>query len=90
MAIDYANISPSAGASLARTSSGPAEAAKANAENKRRYRFILRICEDSNLGFQPVIFEILGGWDDEIVTLLSNLCQEGDRVSGDICRCASL
>ena len=66
-------------ASRLRASNGPVEVAKAYAENKRRDRFILWVCEDSNLGFQPVVFETLGGWDDEAVLSLSNFCREGYR-----------
>ena len=56
--------------------------AKAYEETKRRDRSTLRVCEESDLIFQPVVFETLGGCDVETAALLSNLYQEIDRVSG--------
>ena len=80
LALDCAVVSPFTISALVRATEEPAATAKAYAEHKRRAQDTARQCVTQNIGFQPIIFEILGGYDPEMASFLNGLCQDRDGV----------
>ena len=80
LALDCAVVSPFAISAPARATEEPAATAKAYAEHKRRAQDTARQCATQNIGFQPIIFEMLGGCDLETASFLNGLCQDHDGV----------
>ena len=76
-------ITPSFNSLVTSIGRGVAEigaAARFYAEKKRQDRGTQEACQAQQIGFEPIVFETMGGCEFEAHQLLKSLCQECDKV----------
>ena len=58
--------------------------AKIQIENKRRDHQMIMRYQESKMGFEPLVFEIVGDLDPEVDRILSSLYRAGQESYGEI------
>ncbi|CAE7250211.1 unnamed protein product, partial [Symbiodinium natans] len=80
LALDFALVSPFSLSSIGRGVAEIGAAARFYAEKKRQDRGTQEACQAQQIGFEPIVFETMGGCEFGAHQLLKSLCQECDKV----------
>ena len=80
LALDFALVSPFSLSSIGRGVAEIGAAARFYVEKKRQDRGTQEACQAQQIGFEPIVFETMGGCEFGAHQLLKSLCQECDRV----------
>ena len=81
VALDVAVTSPFQSSALATNATGALRAASQYAQRKRAHTAIAARCAAVDLGFEPIVFESLGGIEQGARDLLVSLCGRVDERS---------
>ena len=76
VASDFAAVSPFAIGSIREASKEQLATAKAYSEVKRQYKSTQSLCEEVDVGFEPIVFETTGGLEPEGQKVLESILAE--------------
>ena len=79
IALDFAVVSPFKVGEFQVAADKAQGIASSYAQTKRSYHATQERCRAQGIGFEPVVFEMLGGLEAEVVRLYESLCQAVDR-----------
>jgi len=82
VALDFAVVSPFGVGAIRAASAEVLATAKAYTETKRSYKNTQRLCEEADIGFEPIVFESTGGLEPEGQQILESILAEVAKATG--------
>ena len=82
VALDFAAVSPFAIGSIREASKEQLATAKAYSDVKRQYKSTQLLCEEADVGFEPIVFETTGGLEPEGQKVLESILAEVALATG--------
>jgi hypothetical protein len=82
IALDFAVVTPFGVGAIRAASTNMLATAKAYTETKRLYKDTQRLCEEAEIGFEPIVFEATGGLEPEGQKVLESILDELARATG--------
>ena len=82
VALDFAVVSPFAIGAIRESAKEQLATAKAYTEAKRQYKDTQRLCEEADLGFEPIVFETTGGLEPGGQKVLESILAEVAKATG--------
>ena len=84
VALDFAVVSPFAVGAIRDASREVLATTKAYSERKRAHNNTQRMCEEANIGFEPIVFEATGGLESEGAKVLTSIFAEVAKSTGKV------